>query len=60
MLWVLNRRKVKLVGVGQAQHVVLQVQSIRFALHTIRIQLQDTFGAIELTSSFGKMYLPSL
>ena len=36
MLWILNRRKVELAGIGQAQHVVLQIQSIRFALQVVR------------------------
>jgi len=58
--WILHRRKVELAGEGQAQHVVLQVQSIRFALHTVRTSLQDADYATRLTSSFGKMYLPSL
>ena len=42
MLWIFDRRKVKLAGVRQAQHVVLQVQSVRLALRTVRTQLRNT------------------
>jgi hypothetical protein len=61
MLWILNRRKVELAGIGQAQHVVLQIQSIRFALQVVRTVLAKKISRVTgLTSSFGKMYLPSL
>jgi hypothetical protein len=45
MLWILNRRKVELAGIGQAQHVVLQIQSIRFALQVVRTVLAKKLAA---------------
>jgi hypothetical protein len=45
MLWILNRRKVELAGIGQAQHVVLQIQSIRFALQVVRTVLANNSAA---------------
>lgn len=36
MSWVVDGRKVKLVVVGQTEDMVLQVQTVRFSLRSVR------------------------
>ena len=62
MTRVLNRREEQLAAETEVKEVVLQVQSICFALVAIREIFASAAALADLwlTSSLGKMYLPSL
>lgn len=61
MSGVLYGREVKLVVVGQAKDMMLQIKTVGFSLRDVRtMALSVTIIAGYLTSSLGKMYLPSL
>jgi hypothetical protein len=59
--WLLDWREVQFAVEGQAQDVMLKIQSIRFALSTRqRTAVLQVVANVRPTSSLGKIYLPSL